>query len=144
MLGQWAEPSGRDRVVGLWRPIAERPASEAANALLAGLAPLLSGDSGDLRAQAMRAVADLGVRDAAPRLVALARDAKAADDIRAEALKALESMKSPGQVELARDLVTIGGPRVRVEALRILSAADPATANRTAAARVRPAKRVQE
>ena len=128
MLGQWAEPSGRDRVVGLWRPIAERPASEAANALLAGLAPLLSGDSGDLRAQAMRAVADLGVRDAAPRLVALARDAKTADDVRAEALKALESMKSPGQVELARDLVAIGGPRVRVEALRILSAADPTAA----------------
>ncbi|WP_165221735.1 DUF7133 domain-containing protein [Aquisphaera insulae] len=128
MLGQWAKPSGRDRVVGLWRPIPGRPATEAADALLAGLAPLLSGGSGHVRAQAMRAVADLGIQDAAPRLVSLARDAKAADDVRAEAIKAIVSLNASGQPELARDLVASGGPRVRVEAVRILSKADPAAA----------------
>ncbi|QEH38713.1 HEAT repeat protein [Aquisphaera giovannonii] len=134
MLGQWAKPSGRDRVVGLWRPIPERPASEASDALLTGLAPLLSGGSGHVRAQAMRAVADLGIKDAAPRLVSLARDAKAADETRAEAMKALESLDAPGQAEIARGLVTAGGPRARVEAVRILSRADPAAAKTAAGA----------
>ena len=33
MLGEWERPSGRDKVMGLWRPISPRPASPAIEAL---------------------------------------------------------------------------------------------------------------
>ena len=45
MLGEWSTPSGRDKVVGLWRPLAPRTAGPAALAhaaeteLVAGLGP---------------------------------------------------------------------------------------------------------
>jgi quinoprotein glucose dehydrogenase len=43
LLGDWAKPSGRDRIVGLWRPLPPRPAQIAADALRAKLDGILAG-----------------------------------------------------------------------------------------------------
>ena len=39
VLGEWAKPSGRDRIVGLWRPLQPRSAELAVK----GLMPVLDG-----------------------------------------------------------------------------------------------------
>ena len=43
MLGHWASPPGRDAVMGLWRPIAMRPAGPAAEALRPRFAAIATG-----------------------------------------------------------------------------------------------------
>ncbi|HTK75034.1 MAG TPA: PVC-type heme-binding CxxCH protein, partial [Gemmataceae bacterium] len=43
LLGEWAKPSGRDRITGLWRPLPERPVAVAADAVKSVLPQLLRG-----------------------------------------------------------------------------------------------------
>src|SRR5205085_2089785 len=40
-LSDWAAPSGRDRVLGLWRPLAPRSTTEVANVLKPALAGIM-------------------------------------------------------------------------------------------------------
>ena len=54
MLGEWASPSGRDKVMGLWRPIAPRSAQPAAQALQPKLKALFAATSGTIRQAAIR------------------------------------------------------------------------------------------
>jgi quinoprotein glucose dehydrogenase len=43
MLSNWAKPSSRDRVLGMWRPLSDRSANDAAAALRNNLAGIFSG-----------------------------------------------------------------------------------------------------
>jgi quinoprotein glucose dehydrogenase len=92
MLESWAEPNGRDRIVGVWRPVGKREATIAPAALRSQLAGIFSGPDA-LRKEAARVAAKLGIKEVGVSLLALLQDAKAAEATRAEALLALESLK---------------------------------------------------
>ncbi len=125
ILASWARPQGRDRINGLWRPIDVRPAKEAADALRPAVSGLIGGNSDEVRREAIKAVADLGVREAGPVLVALVVGGKGSPAARVEAIKALERLDDPKLGEAVG--VAIGskdGP-VRSEGLRVLARLSP-------------------
>jgi quinoprotein glucose dehydrogenase len=128
MLGEWAKPSGRDKVMGLWRPIAQRPAKIAADALQPRLNDLFAATSGTIRQAAIRAASSLEMKEAGPQLVAVILDKNSSDGTRAEALKGLGKIQAPERLELARKALDSDGSQSHVEALRILVTADPAAA----------------
>jgi quinoprotein glucose dehydrogenase len=128
MLGEWATPSGRDKVMGLWRPIAPRPARLAAEALGPKLKSLFETGPGTIRQAAIRAASSLEMKEAGPLLTAVVLDEGSSDSTRAEALKGLGRIHAPDRLDLARKTLESGGPRARVEALRIVVEADPASA----------------
>jgi quinoprotein glucose dehydrogenase len=129
MLGEWASPSGRDKVMGLWRPIAARSKDEAIEALRPELKPLLASSSSEsVRQAAVRAASGLGMKEAGPYLANIVADSHNFDEARAEGLAALNALGDPRRTDLARDLAKNGGPKARVEATRVLLETDPAAA----------------
>jgi len=93
-LADWPHPSGRDRVVGLWRPVAgvRRPET-AVEALRPVLAAVLRSAPDNVRVAAARAVGRLSVTDAAPVLSELVADTRLSGRVRVEALKALAALE---------------------------------------------------
>lgn len=91
MLAAWAKPSGRDRVLGMWRPLTGRPQADAAAALRANLAAIFIGPD-KVRARAAQVAADLGIKEVIPELQSLLADQAQAPQARAEALAALASL----------------------------------------------------
>jgi quinoprotein glucose dehydrogenase len=128
MLGEWARPSGRDKVMGLWRPIPPRPAHVAAEALQPKLKDLFALAPGTIRQAAIRAAGSLEIKEAGPLFVAVIVDKNSSDATRAEALKGLAKIQAPEQLDLARRTLESGGPQARIEALRILVKVDPGAA----------------
>ena len=129
MLGEWAKPSGRDKVMGLWRPLSPRPAGPAADALRPKLEPLLASAPGTLRQAAIRAASSLAMKEAGPLLSVVVTDRNSTDAGRAEALQGPGTARGsradrPGAEGARRR----GAEAARVEAVRILVKADPAAA----------------
>jgi quinoprotein glucose dehydrogenase len=129
-LGEWGNPPGRDRVVGLWRPLPARPATAAVEALTPALRTLLGPGPDDIRLAAARATARLGIRDAGPSLLELANDGKAFGSTRAEALKALEANNDPRLAEAVRVALASDSDTFRAEGRRVLAKVDPVRALR--------------
>lgn len=128
MLGEWAHPAGRDKVMGLWRPIAPRSADPAATALRTEIENLLTRGPEEIGQEAIRASGLLAIQEAGPALARLAADGKTSAETLVEILKALEALHHPARADLARRVVKSGAPRARVEAVRVLFQADPAAA----------------
>jgi quinoprotein glucose dehydrogenase len=128
MLATWGKPSGRDAIMGLWRPIAPRPAGAAADALRPRLAAILSGISERMRDKAAMAAATLGIKEAGPHLLVIATDGDQTDRTRAAALEALDHLEDSRRLEAARKAIDLRGPRTRTGALRILAKVDPTRA----------------
>jgi quinoprotein glucose dehydrogenase len=125
MLGSWAKPSGRDAVMGLWRPIAPRPAGPVADVLRPRLASILGESPDSVKSAAVLAAAALGIKDVGDALVAMATDRDQTDRSRSSALKALDQLGDPRRADAARRAGALSGTRTRTEALRILASADP-------------------
>lgn len=83
-LGAWGHPSGRDRVVGAWRPLAPRDPGPAREAF-ERVAPRLFGGPEEVRVAAVRAAVDLQAAGAAERAGELFRDRAASSRVRAAA-----------------------------------------------------------
>jgi quinoprotein glucose dehydrogenase len=129
-LGEWAAPPGRDRLMGLWRPLDPRPAGDAVEALRPSLAGLLREAPEPLRRAAAHAAGALAIRDAGPDLVALVNDGRRASATRVEALKAAERLEAPGLADLASKVVDDKDGLLRNEALRLLATLRPEEAAR--------------
>jgi quinoprotein glucose dehydrogenase len=93
-LYDWAHPAGRDRLLGLWRPLPDHPAKDAADAVRASLGGIFSGPD-RLRQEAARLAAKLGIREVGPELHAMVADRRLPATMRAEALRALETLHDP-------------------------------------------------
>jgi quinoprotein glucose dehydrogenase len=128
MLAEWDKPVGRDKVMGLWRPIPPRAPQPAADALRPKLAALLASTPTSVRTAAVVATRTLGIKDAGTALATLAADPKQPDKTRAEALKALDHMADPRRIETAQRALLLPGSKSRTEALRLLAKVDPAAA----------------
>ncbi|MBY0524362.1 MAG: HEAT repeat domain-containing protein [Gemmataceae bacterium] len=128
-LSEWAKPSGRDRIVGLWRPLETRSPEVAAEALRPALGGIFSGPD-KLRQEAVKLVAKLGVKDVGPSLLEMVADKKLLGGIRAEALQALDSLKDSRLTEALEKALGDGDSRLTVAARRIQARVDPETALR--------------
>lgn len=103
MLGQWATPSPRDKVLGLYRPLEPRDPQPAADSLARHFDTLIEDSSSVVRVAAINAAAELGLSTAGPKLAGLVNNLAADGRVRAAALKALAKTKSP---ELAAAMET--------------------------------------
>jgi len=95
MLGQWANPSPRDKVLGLYRPLERRDPQPARDALARHFDTLLADSSSVVQVAAINAAAELGLNAASPKLAALVNNLTAEGRVRAAALKALGKIQAP-------------------------------------------------
>lgn len=124
MLGDWAEPSNRDRVLGMWRPLSARPASQAKAAVESVLPKLVTAPR-RLRQQALRVAADLDIDEVAPALYELLVDTSADAASRAQALDALAALRSERLREAIELALKSDQPELRAAGRRHLAEAQP-------------------
>ena len=125
MLGDWAKPSSRDRVLGMWRPLPERSTEIAVTAMRPVLPGLFTG-SQKVRAEAAKVAAELGIREVGPALLALAQDASLPGKVRGEALVALVSLNDPKADEAVTAGLKDSDSHVRAAARTALTKLKPA------------------
>lgn len=126
-LTDWAAPSGRDRVMGLWRPIARRDAGPAADAFRKRLAAIFGG-SGRLAEKAAQAAVKLDIKEVGPVLLKLLGDKAQPAQTRVEALEALSRLQDPKLVEALEGALTEPHAELRVAARRALARIQPEAA----------------
>jgi quinoprotein glucose dehydrogenase len=124
-LGNWGQPSHRDLVTGLRRPLAARDAEGAIQATRAHLDAIVRGPPGVVQT-GVQTVVGLRISQAASQLVGLARDTTRPASLRAEALKALAAMGGAVDLDLLEEFLADGDAGVRTEARRLLLAQDAA------------------
>jgi quinoprotein glucose dehydrogenase len=125
MLGDWAKPSGRDRVTGLYRALEPRPADAAAEAVKANLGAIFSGPD-KVRQEAAKVAGKFGIKEVGPVLFETVADKKAAAQTRVETLRALESLKDERLEKATTIALEDEEPRLRAEGRRLLALRDPA------------------
>jgi quinoprotein glucose dehydrogenase len=125
ILGAWANPPGRDRINGLWRPIDSRPSKVAADALRPAVKGLLNDSPDEIRRETIAAVAELKIVEAGPDLLALIVEGKGSGTARADALKALEKLGDPKLADAVEAAVGSKEGSVRSEGLRVLVKLSP-------------------
>jgi quinoprotein glucose dehydrogenase len=125
ILAKWANPPGRDRINGLWRPIDARPSKVAADALRPAVKGLLEDAPDEIRRETIAAVSELGIVEAGPELLALIVNGKGSSASRADAVKALEKLHDPKLGEAVEAAVGSKDGAVRSEGLRVLARLSP-------------------
>jgi quinoprotein glucose dehydrogenase len=95
-LADWEHPSGRDRVIGLWRPVAATRYHETAvQSLEPLLSELLTKSPESVTIAAIRAAKQLEITNVAPILSDLVKSSNLNASVRIEALKALSTFDMP-------------------------------------------------
>ena len=89
-LGLWGKTPQRDRIVGIYRPLAARDAKPAADALAAVLTKVLGKGPEAVQLAALEAIGNLQLRESVPTLVATVADEQVPEAVRVGALKALD------------------------------------------------------
>jgi quinoprotein glucose dehydrogenase len=123
-LGDWAEPRGRDRVMGLWRPLPKRPADVAVKALRPVLGGVFRGPR-EVRREAARVAGQLGIREVGPLLFATLKDGKGDVGSRLAALQALHALRDEKLDEAVGLALADREPALRDEARWILANTNP-------------------
>src|SRR6185436_5111048 len=83
-LGDWAKPSGRDQVTGLWRPLPPRDAKTAADALRTVMTDILRTAPDKVRLAAIHTTALLAIPETGSTLFTLVGDLKLSAEVRTE------------------------------------------------------------
>jgi quinoprotein glucose dehydrogenase len=125
MLSQWAKPSSRDKVTGLWRPLEPREGGAAVAALTPLLPKLFTTAPDSVRAGAAQASEKLMISAAAPALFELVKDTQAKNSVRTEALRALAALKTDNFAEAIKVAQADTSEALRAEANRLQSKAKP-------------------
>ena len=124
-LGLWAEVPQRDRVVGIFRPLAKRDGAAAANAV-ASISPKLLGVAPEeVQLAALQAIGTLRLRAAADALVAVVGNEKAPDSVRTGALKALDAFGGDDVMPGIAAGEKSNSPAVRLTSLQIVAHRSP-------------------
>ncbi|MEQ1859053.1 MAG: PVC-type heme-binding CxxCH protein [Chthoniobacteraceae bacterium] len=127
-LGAWANPSPKDRVLGMWRPLPARPAKDAVAALQPEVAKFFTGQPAAVQETAARTARRLELKAVAPQLRTLAMDEKAAIGSRIAAVQALTAFKDAKLSSVANAALVAKDSRLRAEGLQALAASDPVAA----------------
>jgi quinoprotein glucose dehydrogenase len=121
-LAVWGKVPQRDRVVGIYRPMKERPAADAVGALSPAVSKLLAdGVPEPVQLATLEAVQSLELRDAAPVLVATVSNQKASEPVRSSALKTLDAMGADQVLEAVAVAEKSDLPALRLAALQIVA-----------------------
>lgn len=115
MLESWDKPYPKDRVLGMWRPLADRSLDPAVAALKQYLPGVLIGDDA-VRSAAAKTAAKLGVKEINPALVELFTAKTNAAATRADALSALVALKDGKAEELLKTALTDESAEIRAAA----------------------------
>lgn len=127
LLAAWANPSGRDRISGLWRPIAARENKDAAAALKDRIDGLLRNATSVVQMEAIQAARRLKLEKAGPALLAIVQN-KQGGRARTEALKALGELETEQLAEAVEIASASRDGRLRQEATRLAAKVKPANA----------------
>ena len=123
-LLEWAKPKGRDRVMGLWRPLEPRPESVAAEAVRPVLGGIFTGPD-KVRQEAAKVAAALGIKEVGPALFDLVADTKRPAQVRVETLRALATLKDARLDQAMALALADTDPRLRSEGRRVLARSKP-------------------
>jgi quinoprotein glucose dehydrogenase len=125
MLANWDQPAPLDRVLNMWRPLPARSKQPAIDAFRTVL-PALVARPDKAGAEAAKRAAAMGIQEVGPVLRGLLADSQQSDALRADALRALATLKDGQILELARKSVRDGQPSVRAAARDVLAKLQPA------------------
>lgn len=117
-LADWERPSGRDRVLGVWRPLAPRDPRPAREALGRVLDDLLKAAPLMVRIEAVRAARALGA--GAPEALRALAGKGVEPPLRAEALRALAVRGDPTLGDAVRAALEEDDEALRREVVRLL------------------------
>ncbi len=132
-LETWPNPSQRDRITGLWRPLAVRDAKVAANALDPVLVEIAGTSPDAVRIAAIQAAKQLMLTNASEKFFELASDTKSSAAVRIEAIRALEQFHDARLPELVKVAMADADKDVRREGNRIQAKVAPDAAAGTLA-----------
>jgi quinoprotein glucose dehydrogenase len=121
VLGEWEHPSGRDRLMGLWRPIPAREREEAVRALSARMGDLLRCGAASVVVEAARLAGTFRIDGVEALLKETFRNRKARGAERAAALRALADLKEESFPEMTGDALKDEDEAVVLEGVRIVS-----------------------
>ena len=132
-LKMWDAPSPLDRVLGAWRPIAEkRDAGFVSELLRSQLGGIISG-SEKVQKLGAELAAKYGIQEVEPVLLAVARDVSKVTTSRVAAIKALDKLDSKSIAKLAQESLKDESPDVRAAAREIVVRRNSDAAARTLA-----------
>jgi quinoprotein glucose dehydrogenase len=132
-LETWAKPMPRERLTGLWRPLAARDGKPAAEALKPIVAKVLNDSPEKVKIAAVHAAEKLAINEAAPAMFDLVVNEKSAANVRIEALKALGEMHASNLPEAVKIAVADKDENVRKEGNRLQAQIKPGDATGTLA-----------
>src|SRR6185503_168223 len=125
VLGEWAKPSGRDDVTGLWRPLAPRDEKMAAAALQPHLTELLRSSANPVKLAAIKSAAQLGIKAGGAVAFDLVNDTQQPSNVRVEALKALVALKEAKLPAAVKFALSDQDEGLRTEATKIQAQLKP-------------------
>jgi quinoprotein glucose dehydrogenase len=128
VLGDWPDPSGRDRITGLWRPVPRADVEIARAALEITASRILEERDERIISAAIEAIVRLDARSLAPNVRDVASDARASTRTRRRALAAIHRLDDPETARVAAELLESDDPGMRSEALEVLVERDPTRA----------------
>jgi quinoprotein glucose dehydrogenase len=128
VLADWAKPSGRDNVTGLWRPLDKRDGAVAARAVQQNIDALLQNSSTTVKLAAIKVATKLGIKEGANAAFSLLADEKQRGDVRVEALRALSALKAAKLVDAVKLALASTDEALRNEATKIQARLNPGDA----------------
>jgi quinoprotein glucose dehydrogenase len=128
LLGDWEQPSGTDRITGLWRPVPRRDPHIAATALEPHVTALLQSTSNPIKLATTKAVGRLKIEGVGVDPLDLVKDVNAATNLRIEALRSLANNKDPKLETAVRLALRDKDEGLRKEATRIQAQLQPSDA----------------
>jgi len=121
-LADWERPSGRDRIVGVWRPLEPRDPGPAREALRTVLDDLLKSATMGLKLEAIRTARALGVGDAETLRGLAAKGVEI--PLRVEALRTLAARGDPTLGAAVRSALDEPEETLRRDVIRLLPQAN--------------------
>ena len=127
MLGTWANPSNRDRVLGMWRPLEARAKDLATSAIRTIVADeqLLTRLTPTVAVAMTRVAASEGISQAADVIYQLVLDSRVDPADRADLLVSLSQLKFEKLAEVIETSLDDAAAEVRSQARTILADIDP-------------------
>jgi quinoprotein glucose dehydrogenase len=117
-LTNWSQPSPRDRVMGLWRPLPKRDPAIVTEAVKSVAGKLASTGPAKVRTGAIELIEKLGIDQGV--LPAIVTDKESPSEVRVAALKAMETLKHKGLNDAVKIAFESGaGTPLRREAIGV-------------------------
>ncbi len=125
LLGMYAKPPQRDRVAGVFRPLAARDGQPAISALGGITREVVFAKAPAIATAAIDAISQLEARTMAPLLLTVMKESGLPAKVRGAALRALGSLEAPELGEAVKLALTDPAAALRVEASTMLGKLDP-------------------